>query len=289
MEPLEQGSMRFGFHLSISGSIDRSVGRALELGCETFQIFTRNPRGWAYRPLEEEAGKRFREGVERSGLDPVFSHMPYLPNLASPRQEVYERSVESLKQELKRAEILGIPYLVTHLGSHLGAGKEEGRKRIVRALKEALQEVPNEVTVLLENTAGTRHSMGSSFEEIRETLDRVGEEGRLGACLDTCHAFAAGYDLGGERAVDETLEAWNREVGLHRLQLIHLNDSRGRLGSRRDRHEHIGLGKIGEDGFRAFLRHPAVQELPLIMETPVDERRDDCGNLEVVRRLSGGD
>ncbi len=216
-----------------------------------------------------------------------MGHMPYLPNLASSRDEVYAKSVQALTVELERCRTLGLPYLVTHLGSHLGAGRQSGLERIIAALKIALDGSRGQTVLLLENSSGTRNSMGSSFEDIAAILDALaGEEERLGVCLDTCHLHAAGYELQSSQALELTLDQFKTSIGMERLHLIHLNDCRGGLGAHLDRHEHIGLGQIGEEGFRAILTHPVLSRRPMILETPQDSRRDDGANLETVRRLA---
>ncbi|MEM3737097.1 MAG: deoxyribonuclease IV [Candidatus Bathyarchaeia archaeon] len=278
--------MRFGVHVSIAGSIDKAVDRAEEKTCETFQIFTRNPRGWKFEPLTLEEAVSFRRKLENARIGPVIDHMPYLPNLASPNDDVYELSKRTLVAELERSGQLGIPYLVTHLGSHQGSGVEQGRDRIVKAVNLALSRVDNEVIILLENTAGTKNSMGSTFEEMKHILNRIDQPDRVGVCLDTCHAFAAGYELRDEEGVDITLKELDRVIGLEKLKVVHANDSKGDLGSHIDRHEHIGLGCIGEGGFKALLRRKELQLLPFILETPVDRRRDDIGNLKKIRELA---
>lgn len=283
--------VRVGVHVSIAGSIDKAVDRAQEKGCDTFQIFSRNPRGWKIKTLSETEINRFTEKVDRSGIFPPVDHMPYLPNLAAPTDEVYEKSVATLNTELKRCNALKIPYLVTHLGSHRGSGHEVGLKRIVDAINTAFRDVDEEedngVILLLENTAGTKNSMGGSFEDIRNIMDRIEHNERIGICFDTCHAFAAGYEVRTEDSLDKTLQHFDAVLGLQNLKLVHLNDAKGGLGSRLDRHEHIGLGYIGEDGFRLILNDARLKELPMILETPIDDRRDDTGNLQKVRELAG--
>jgi deoxyribonuclease-4 len=275
-----------GVHVSIAGGVDRAVNRAVEKGCDVFQIFSRNPRGWASRELSAQEAKRFAEKVESSGLRLAVDHMPYLPNLASPKDDVYAKSLQALVEELQRCRALRIPYLVTHLGSHLGSGWEAGLERIAGAIEYAFSQTKDsEVVLLLENTAGGENSMGSSFKDIGAIVERL-EGKRLGVCLDTCHLFAAGYELRRAEGVEETLDAFDQEVGLKLLKLIHLNDSAGSLGSRLDRHAHIGLGEIGEEGMMAILSDENLKELPMILETPVDNVRDDVGNLRVVRRLA---
>ena len=277
---------KVGLHVSISGTIDQAVDRARELTCDTFQIFTRNPRGWRYKKLAGEEVNEFRRKLAADALMPVVAHMPYLPNLSSPKRAIYSRSVKSLSGELNRCNILGLQYLVTHLGSHMGAGQDVGLERITGAINSAIAENPSDVMLLMENTAGTKNSMGSSFEDLRRILARVDDRSRVGICFDTAHAYAAGYDLHSPRGVDETLERFNSILGFNTLKVIHLNDSQGGLGSGRDRHEHVGIGYIGEKGFRAFLKHEAIRGLPLILETPIDERRDQLGDLRKVRELS---
>ena len=278
--------VKIGLHVSIAGTIDQAVDRARELTCDTFQIFTRNPRGWKYKKLKGEEVQEFRRKLLSDQLTPVVAHMPYLPNLSSPKKAIYNRSVKSLSAELNRCDVLGLQYLVTHLGSHMGAGQDLGLERITGAINSAVAENPSNVRVLLENTAGTKNSMGSSFEDLKRILARIDDRRRVGICFDTAHAYAAGYDLHSPRGVEETLARFNSVLGFDILKVIHLNDSKVGLGSGRDRHEHIGMGYIGEKGFRAFLKHEAVRSLPLIMETPIDERRDELGNLRKVRELS---
>lgn len=273
-------------HVSIIGTIDQAADRAREIGCDTFQMFTRNPRGWKFKKLTPDEVKEFKRKIDSYGLKPVVAHMPYLPNLSSPRKVIYNKSLKSLSAELDRCAALGIPYIVTHLGSHLGKGSEIGLERIVSAVNQTISNDKSDVMLLLENTAGTKNSMGSTFEEIKRILDGLKNKKRVAVCFDTAHAFAAGYDLRTAEAVNDTIAKFDKTLGLGLLKVIHLNDSKGELGSGRDRHEHIGMGYIGEQGFKALFKHQALTELPFIMETPIDERRDDVGNIRKVRELS---
>lgn len=279
--------MRIGFHVSIHDSVDMAVDRALELGCNTFQIFTRSPRQWNSPKLTPETAKAFSKKVKMHQMKPVFAHMPYLPNLASPRDEVYEKSVKTLSSELERCQQLEIPFLVTHLGSHLGTGMQKGFKRIINGINQSLTNANGSVILLLENTAGTRNSMGSTLEDIQHIIDRLSNPELVGVCIDTSHAFAAGYDLRTEETVEATISKIDEIIGLKRLKLVHLNDSKGAFNSGIDRHEHIGMGMIGEEGFRCILASN-LGELPLIMETPKDSRRSDVGNLNKVKELAVG-
>ena len=281
--------VRLGVHVSVAGGVDKAFSRARERGCDAFQIFSSNPRAWRSNPIPGESAERFLAQQRQSGLSPVVDHMPYLPNLASAKEEVYAKSLQALARELERCQTLGIQYLVTHLGSHLGGGRERGLARIVAALQTIFSESDSDTVLLLENSAGTKNSMGSTFSDIAAILHSLPDERRrLGVCLDTCHLHAAGYDLRTSLRLQATLDQFQNSIGLELLMLIHLNDCKGSLGSHLDRHEHIGLGQIGEEGFRAILCHPALADLAMILETPVDARRDDRGNLEVARRLASG-
>ncbi|MCW3130713.1 MAG: deoxyribonuclease IV [Methanophagales archaeon] len=278
--------VRIGVHVSIAKAIDKAVDRAIAKGCDTFQIFTRNPRGWKLKELTASEAKRFTEKVEHSGIFPPIDHMPYLPNLAAPTDDVYKRSVASLIEELRRSDALHIPYLVTHLGSHRGYGKAEGLQRIVDAINTAFREVDNDVMLLLENTAGSKNSMGGTFEDIRHIMNCIEHKERIGVCFDTCHGFVAGYDLRTEESLKATMHRFDEVIGLKHLKLIHLNDAKAGLNSRLDRHEHIGLGYIGEEAFRIILKEENFKNLPMILETPVDSRRGDIENIQKVRELA---
>jgi deoxyribonuclease-4 len=277
--------MLLGAHVSISGAIHMSVDRAVELGCTTFQIFTRNPRGWTYTKLKKAEVDEFRRKFEAAGFRVAMAHMPYLPNIASPKKDIYEKSVRSLVAELERCGALGLELLVVHVGSHLGAGLEKGVEQVANAVNRAVEAVDNQVKVLLENMAGQRNSCGSRFEDIAEILSRVEDADRVGVCLDTCHLLAAGYDIRSEEAVDATISRFDKVVGLNRLWAVHLNDSKGALGSGLDRHEHIGMGNIGENGFKAFINHPAIRDKPMVIETPEDERGNYATDLAKLRKL----
>lgn len=272
--------MKLGFHISISGGVNRAIDRALELNCSTFQVFTRNPRSWKFQALTEDDINSYRNKIAVSKINPVYSHMPYLPNLSSPNDETYKKSKASLIEEVKRCKLLKIPFIITHIGSHLGAGKTVGLEKIVAALDEAsLDENP---MILLENGAGSLNNIGNRIEELAMIINKV--EPEIGICFDTCHAFAAGYDLSSKLGLDSTLKAIKINIGLDRIKLVHLNDSLGELNSHIDHHEHIGLGKIGLRGFKQILRSQ-LSEIPMIMETPVDHRRINAENMNLVLNL----
>ncbi|MCX6689428.1 MAG: deoxyribonuclease IV [Methanoregula sp.] len=286
--------VKAGVHVSIAGSLDLAVDRAKDAGCDVFQMFSRNPRGWSSKPLSDQDCDTFKAKIRTTGILPV-DHMPYLPNLASPKDEVWGKSVETLNSELDRCDRLGIPYLVTHLGHHLGTGIAGGRARVIKAINAALETNDTSVMLLLENTAGEKNSVGSSFEHIHAIMDALLQPERIGVCFDTCHAFAAGYELRTEAGINETLAQMDEQFGTKQIRIVHLNDTKGDRGSGLDlhehiggldRHEHIGMVFIGDEGFRRILHHPVFRDLPLICETPVDERRDDMGNIAKVRELA---
>jgi deoxyribonuclease-4 len=264
------------------------VDRAVEADCTAFQMFTRNPRGWQFKPFGQEEVANFIAKRKRAGFERVVVHMPYLPNLASPLKEVAKKSRQSLATEVGRCGELGVDYVVAHIGSNMGKGSAAGVRMVIEACSEALDANPRSPTrLLVENMAGQKNCVGARFEELRMILDGVGKKDRIGVCFDTAHAFAAGFDLSTKAVAEGTLELFDEIVGIDRMKVVHLNDSKAPLGSNLDRHEHIGMGFIGEKGFRAFLANPETRRLPLLMETPQDGRRTDAQELAVVRRLVG--
>lgn len=279
--------MRVGVHVSISGSISAAVDNAVERQCSAFQIFTRSPRMWTAKDISDEDAQEFRQKLESSKIDRLatVAHMPYLPNLASPNSATHAKSTDVLVKEVERCGKLGIPYLVAHLGSHMGEGEEKGIKQLVNAFTRAAT-VKNDVTILLENTAGQKNSVGSEFEQWAEIFSKLRPKDRFGVCFDTCHAFAYGYDLRTKKSVSETFKKFDDSVGFENLKILHLNDSKGEMGSNLDRHEHIGLGKIGEEGMKAVIRLVNTKDIPIILETPIDNTRDDYANLKRVKELA---
>ena len=279
--------MRVGLHVSISGSLSAAIDNAIERECSAFQIFTRSPRMWTAKEIPKKDAQEFRDKLASSKIDrfATVAHMPYLPNLASPNAATHAKSVAVLIKEVQRCGEIGIPYLVAHLGSHLGEGAEKGIAQLVKAFEKAA-EVKNDVTILLENTAGQKNSVGSEFAQWAEILSRLKPKNRFGVCLDTCHAFAYGYDLRSEKDVAETFKKFDEVVGFEHLKILHLNDSKGELGSNLDRHEHIGLGKIGERGMASVVKMANKKDIPIILETPIDNTRDDFGNLRKVKEIA---
>jgi len=280
--------MQLGIHVSIANSIGGAVDNAVAMGCTAFQIYTRNPRGWTSKPLLKKDITDFKKRLDTSKIDryATVGEMPYLPNLSSPEAVPFMRSLNSLIDEAKRCSQLGIPYLVTQLGNHKGAGEKIGIETAVKALTKAARDTPDDVMILLQNSSGWKNSMGLTFEQIASIFSQLKPIDRFGLCLDTCHAFTVGYDLRTEKAVSLTLEKFDNAIGIEHLKILHLNDSRGEIGCNIDRHEHIGLGKIGEIGLSYVIKFANSKKIPIILETPIDDTRDDVGNLRKVKELS---
>jgi deoxyribonuclease-4 len=278
--------MRFGFHVSISGGFALAVQRAYEIGCSTMQIFSRNPRGWTVKPLDPDDLAEFKRLREQWDIGPVFVHTNYLINLASPKPELYQRSIEQFVIDLERTEHLGAEYLVTHLGSASGQEPDWMIERVSAALNMAMRLHPPKSTILLENTAGEKGDVGYELQQVQEVIALLKDSSHVGICYDTCHGFAAGYDIRTKKGVDALVAEIERTVGLERLKGVHLNDCLRDFGSRVDRHWHIGEGKIGDKGFKAFLNHTAFRSIPMIMETPKESDEDEVRNLKKARSLA---
>jgi deoxyribonuclease-4 len=274
--------------MSIAGGMDRAPRRGREVGCDTIQLFTKSNRQWGAKPLTEEEVAAFKAALAEAGISPVVAHDCYLINLAAPDATVWARSLAAFREEMERAERLGIPYLVTHPGAHLGAGEPAGIARVAEALNRLHAALPPlALMVLLETTAGQGTSLGRRFEELAAILERVERPERVGICLDTCHLFAAGYDLRTPAGYEAAMRELALTLGIDRVRAIHLNDSKSGLGSRVDRHTHIGEGALGTAAFRLLLNDSRFRGVPMILETPKD---DDDGtadrrNLALLRRL----
>jgi deoxyribonuclease-4 len=248
------------------------------------EIFTRSPRAWHAKDLTKEVIDAFKSKLKSSKIDrfATCAHMPYLPNLATPKNDAFEKSVNTLISEVERCAQLGIPYLVTHLGSHLGTGEEAGIKKLVEGLTKAGQ-TKNDVMILLENTAGQKNSVGSDFKQLGEIFKQLKPGKKFGVCLDTCHAFVAGYDLRTADKVKETFKEFDKHVGIENLKILHLNDARGELGCNLDRHYHLGLGGIGEEGITSVVKFANKKKIPIILETPIDDDRNDFQNVKIAK------
>jgi deoxyribonuclease-4 len=273
--------------MSIAGGLAHAVRRAVEARCGVVQLFLKNQLRWVGRALEEDEVEAFRRALRASGLRAACAHANYLVNLATPDDDEWRRAVATLAEELERADRLGLPFVVLHPGSHRGAGVSEGHARLVRALDEVTRRTEgSRVRIALENTAGAGNALGARAEELGIVFGHVRRPERLALCLDTCHLFAAGYDIRTPGRIAAVLREFDRAVGLDRLAAFHLNDCRAGLGSRLDRHEHIGAGQIGLAAFRYLVTHPRLAILPMILETP---KRDDgdARNLATLRGLRG--
>ncbi|HUJ16839.1 MAG TPA: deoxyribonuclease IV [Nitrospirota bacterium] len=278
-------NMKLGFHVSISGGFSLAVDRAHELGCSCMQIFSRNPRGWTVKPLDRNDIAEFKRLREQWDIAPVFVHTNYLINLASPKSDLYEKSIEQFVIDLERTDALGAEFLVTHLGSAKGQSAEWMIERVSDAVNMAMKLHDPKATVLLENTAGEAGDVGYTLEQVQEVISRLHDPSRIGMCYDTCHGFAAGYDIRTKKDVDCLAKKIDATVGLQRLKGMHLNDCLRDFNSRIDRHWHIGDGRIGLDGFQELLNHPAFSSVPKVMETPKETEEDDPRNMKVVRSL----
>jgi deoxyribonuclease-4 len=279
--------VRLGAHESIAGGLYKAFDRAQSVGCEAVQIFVKPNRQWAAKPLTEEDVAQFKAKAEVTGIQPVVGHASYLLNLATPDEALWTKSRDTLIIELERCEVLGVPYLVLHPGSHVGTGEDAGLARVAQALGEVHAATPGfHAQILLETTAGQGSGLGHRFEHLSWLMAHTPEGERLGVCLDTCHVFAAGYELRTPEGYAGTMEDFDRVIGLKRLKALHLNDSKGDLGCRKDRHEHIGKGYIGLDGFQNLLNDPRLAGLPALLETPKSkELHEDRENLAVLRGL----
>lgn len=278
--------MKLGLHVSIAGSLMLAVERARKRNCETIQIFAGNPRNWDRWDPDKDDAAGFKAACAQYGISPVVVHAPYLVNLGAPDEKIYARSKATVANGLRVCEIIGAPYYVVHTGSSVTSSKPDGMLRVGAALAELLAADNTGVTVLLENMAGAGSSLGVTFEELAKIIEIAGGGPRLAICFDTCHAFAAGYDLATATGVEETLSALEATLGMDRLGLIHANDSKYPLGTAHDRHAGIGEGYIGNDGFDYLLNHPLLAGKPVILETPRQTVADDLRNISALREIT---
>jgi deoxyribonuclease-4 len=280
--------LRVGVHTSIAGALENAAHRAKKLGCDTFQMFSANPRGWNTLEPTAEDYERFRAARARHGLAPVVVHDNYLINLAAPETDRREQSVAAFRREIQRALALGADYLVTHPGSARGSSATEAIRACVESLCQAADGLPLDgLMVLVENTAGQGSAIGRTFEEVAEIIGGASRDLPVGACIDTAHCFEAGYAIHTREGLRDTLRQLETTLGLEKIRVIHANDSKTAFGSHADRHQHIGKGEIGAEAFRRIVRHPRLRHLPFICETPIDRPGDDRRNLRVMRELAG--
>ena len=276
-----------GAHMSISGGIDLAIDRGEQVGCRVVQVFTKNSNQWKGKNLEDEAVERYKAKLEKSPVSEVIAHDSYLINLASPDSDMRKRSFDAFLDEMERCRKLGIRSLVMHPGSHKGAGEEEGIKIITEEFNELLTMTDGwNVHIVIETTAGQGTNLGYRFEHIASIMDQVREKERLKVCFDTCHVFAAGYDLGSEEGYRDTMEQFDSLIGIDKLVAFHINDSKKGLGSRVDRHEHLGKGELGVTPFKLIMNDPRLVHIPKILETPKSkEMEEDRVNLAFLRSL----
>jgi deoxyribonuclease-4 len=283
---LKMDLLLIGAHMSIAGGISKAFERGQSVQCRTIQIFLKSSNQWKAKPLTEEDKILFQEAQKTSGIHPVVAHDSYLINLASPNSDLYQKSIAAFMEEMERANFLGVPYLVLHPGAHVGSGVEAGIARIAAALNQAFARVDSPVTILLENTAGQGSGLGYRFEELASIMEKIKEDGRVGICLDTCHAFAAGYDIRTKDAYASVMREFDRLIGIKKIRAFHVNDSKKELGSRVDRHAHIGQGFIGLEGFRCLINDKRFMKIPKILETPKGpDLAEDRINLATLRSL----
>ncbi|MGB7293500.1 MAG: deoxyribonuclease IV [Thermodesulfobacteriota bacterium] len=276
--------MKFGAHVSIAGGIEKAPQRAHEVGCECFQMFTRSPRGGNPPPLDKKTVESFLRVCSRCAFRDYYIHTPYYINLASEDKNIRSSSIAIIKEELKRGDVIGATYVMTHMGSAKEMGSEKAISRVVEGLKIVLERSNYKTKLLLENSAGQGMTIGKTFGELYEILEKVGNS-ELGVCLDTAHLLAAGYDIRTKNALNKVIREFTSMIGLDRLKLLHGNDSKIRLGGKKDRHEHIGEGFIGLTGFRNIVNNPNLKSIDLIVETPLERIDDDIRNLNKLREL----
>ena len=257
-----------GPHISISKGFAKAAQTAVDIGANTFQFFSRNPRGGSSKEFNDKDIQKFQEIREKNNFGPLLAHAPYTMNLAGTKEEVYEFGRIVIKEDIKRMDSIGVEYMCFHPGSHVGGGVDFGIERIVNALNEAITGEEN-ITILLETMSGKGTEIGINFEEIKRIIDRVEHKERIGVCLDTCHIFSAGYDIVND--LDKVLEEFDTIIGLDRLKAVHLNDSMMPFGGKKDRHAVIGEGEIGLNAIINFMSHPKLNHLPFFLETPLEE------------------
>ncbi len=278
--------MLLGMQVSTEGKIYHALQRAQELGCDTMQIFSRNPQRWRENFLDAGDLEEFLRLEEKFKIRPLFIHIPYLINLASPEPLLYKASIDAYIEDILEAQIIGADYIVTHMGSHKETSEDAGLKRLTEALNIIINKTKSsEVGILLENTSGSGSWLGYKFAHQKKIIQGLENKERIGLCLDTAHAYLAGYDISSKAGLEAMLDEIEEAVGIKMIKMIHLNDAKGALGSKHDRHDHIGKGSIGLEGMKRIINHPKLRNLPFILETPKKTEGDDTMNLKIVRKL----
>ena len=264
-------NMIIGGHMSISGGFREAPERANKIGLNSMQVFTKNQRQWIAKPLDMDDVNEYKENMKKFGIRITVAHASYLVNLAAPADENFKKSVDSMVHELERCDALDIPYLIFHPGAHLGKGESFGLKKIVQGLDEIISRFNGKAKLTIETTAGQGSNLGYKFEQIQYMIENVSDKDKVRVCMDTCHIFAAGYELRSRNGYEKTMEEFENTIGFKNLVAVHLNDSEKALGSRVDRHAQIGFGYIGKQGMKNILFDKRFQEIPLILETPGGE------------------
>lgn len=277
-------TFRIGAHVSISGGVEKAVERQEEIGGNCGQIFAGSPRTWSVSEYSDEDGENFMKARDEQKQNPYVIHSTYLVNLATPKDDLFRKSLKCLQSELDAAGKLGVEYVVFHPGAHTGSGIENGIERIAEGIDEL--EIPEGVTLLLENTAGKGTTLGKSMGQLRQMIEKADtDDSDIGVCIDTCHAHAAGYELSEEEGFQDFIQEIEEDLGLGTVKVIHLNDSKDEKGSEKDNHQHIGEGEIGEEGFRNIVNSDKLLEKPMVLETPSTDGKSYTENLEKIMEL----
>ncbi|MCX5668490.1 MAG: deoxyribonuclease IV [Candidatus Omnitrophica bacterium] len=276
---------RIGVHVSVAGKIWESLERAKALGCNTMQIFSRNPRSWQAAEFDPSDIENFRRLKKEYDIAPVAVHIPYIINLATPIDGLYKKSIIAYIEDIARADVLGAEYVVTHLGSHVGTGEDKGIRRFSVALNQIINKAGIKTIILLENTAGSGSCIGYRFEHIKRIINALDHPERVGVCLDTAHTFESGYDIKTKAGLEKTLKEFDKLIGLDKIRVVHFNDSLSTVGSHVDRHQHIGKGNIGLAAMKRIINHPGLRGAAFIMETPKKTDKDDRRNIKIAYGL----
>ena len=277
-------NIRIGAHVSISGGMDKAIERQEEIGGNCGQIFAGSPRTWSVSEYDEDEGQEFQDLRDEQDQNPYVILSTYLVNLATPKDDLFEKSLDCLQSELDAASTLGVEYVVFHPGAHTGSGRDAGVKRIAEGIDNL--DIPENVTLLLENTAGKGTTLGKSMGELREMIEEAETDSeKVGVCIDTCHAHAAGYELKEKEGFEDFIQEIKEDIGLEKIKVLHLNDSKDEKGSEKDNHQDIGCGNIGDEGFSNIVNAEEFEDLPMVLETPSDKRDSYEENLEKILEL----
>ncbi|MCF8000900.1 MAG: deoxyribonuclease IV [Halanaerobiales bacterium] len=277
--------MKLGRHLSISGGIDKAIDEAVKINTNSVQIFTKSPRSWKKKTITKDEITKTKEKRNKYNIKKLVVHSSNLVNLASPDDKLYKKSKQELKEDYYQAGLLDSDFYVFHPGNYVKSSKKEGIKRIIAAVKEVINEIDNDTKLLIENTSGAGTEIGSNLDELKNIMNKVDNYNRIGLCLDLCHLFAAGYDISTKEGIDNLIKKVDNKIGLKNLELIHLNDSEFELGTNKDRHAHIGEGKIGLNNFKYLINHEKLKTLLYIIETPPFDGEDK--DVKTILKLKG--